>query len=157
MTGARAGGRAGIAASVVASAAACMIGCAQRGGGAPNRETVPTAVLDPGTAHAGSGSGADRGRPDATYRLGPAGFPIPKDAATVEDTPPDHTFKVPRPLDGVIGELKVDLALLGFKIEDEYVEDALHTHWYITRTGVTYEVSVAGDETDHTLIIVTVD
>jgi hypothetical protein len=122
--------------------------CAQRGGGAPTRETVPNTVLERGSG-AGSGDTADR--------AGPAGFPVPRDAETVEDTPPDHTFKVPRRLAEVIGELKVNLAQMGFKIVDEYVEDAQHTHWYITRDAVTYKVTVAGDAADHTLIILTIE
>lgn len=82
---------------------------------------------------------------------------MPRDASTVEDTPPDHTFKVPRRQPEVVTELKVNLAQQGFKIDDEYVEDTLHTHWYITRAGVAYKVTVAGDTAEHTLIILTID
>lgn len=124
--------------------------CGQRGGGAPTRATVPTAVLEPGS---GSGAGVDT----VNYRQGPASFPIPKDASTVEDTPPDHTYKIERRLSEVTAELKVNLAQMGFKIEDEYVEDVAHTHWYITRDAVVYRVSIAGDAQGHTLIILTVD
>jgi len=102
---------------------------------------------------AGSGSAADT----TSYRAGPAGFPVPKDAATVEDTPPDHTFKIERKQSAVIAELRVNLAQMGFSIDSEYVEDADHTHWYITRDNVHYEVTVAGDAQDHTLIILTID
>ena len=126
------------------------LGCAQRGGGAPTRETVPNQVFEHGS---GSGSAADV----IDFRSGPAGFPIPRDAATVEDTPPDHTFKIDRKQTTVLAELKVNLAQQGFSIDSEYVEDATHTHWYITKHDVHYEVTVAGDASDHTLIILTVD
>lgn len=126
------------------------LGCGQRGGGAPTREVVPTTVFERGS---GAGSAADT----TDYRPGPAGFPIPKDAATVEDTPPDHTFKIDRKQTTVLAELRVNLAQQGFSIDSEYVEDASHTHWYITKDAVHYEVSVAGDAQDHTLIILTID
>jgi hypothetical protein len=126
--------------------------CAQRGGGAPTREVVPNQVFER-RAGAGSGSAADQ----IDYRPGPAGFPIPKDAATVEDTPPDHTFKIERKQTAVVSELRVNLAQMGFSIDSEYVEDSTHTHWYITKNDVHYEVTVAGDAQDHTLIILTVD
>jgi hypothetical protein len=126
--------------------------CAQRGGGAPTREIVPNQVFERGSA-AGSGSAADQ----IDYRPGPAGFPVPKDAATVEDTPPDHTFKIERKQTAVVSELRVNLAQMGFSIDSEYVEDSTHTHWYITKNDVHYEVTVAGDAQDHTLIILTVD
>jgi hypothetical protein len=127
--------------------------CAQRGGGKVTREVVPIRVLDPGSQGSGSGSAADA----VSFLSGPGGFPMPRDAATIEDAPPDHTFKVPRRQPEVITELKVNLAQQGFKIDDEYVEDLLHTHWYITRAGVAYKVTVAGDTQEHTLIIVTID
>jgi hypothetical protein len=128
--------------------------CARRGGGAPTREVIPNQVFDRGSgAAAGSGSAADA----IDYRPGPAGFPIPKDASTVEDTPPDHTFKIERKQTTIVSELRVNLAQMGFSIDSEYVEDATHTHWYITKNGVHYEVTVAGDASDHTLIILTVD
>jgi len=82
---------------------------------------------------------------------------VPKDAATVEDTPPDHTFKVDRKQTAVVAELRVNLAQMGFSIDSEYVEDATHTHWYITKDNLHYEVTVAGDAQDHTLIILTID
>lgn len=126
--------------------------CAQRGGGAPTREVIPNAVLDPGSG-SGSGSAADA----IGYRSGPAGFPIPKDASTLEDTPPDHTFKIDRKQTAVIAELRVNLAQMGFSIDSEYVEDSTHTHWYITKNNVHYGVTVAGDAQDHTLIILTID
>jgi hypothetical protein len=129
---------------------ATLAACGQRGGGAPTRATVPTGVLEPGS---GSGSGVDT----INYRPGPASFPIPKDASTVEDTPPDHTYKVERRQPEVMAELKVNLAQMGFKIDDEYVEDVAHTHWYITREAVVYRVSIAGDAENHTLIILTVE
>jgi len=129
-----------------------VIGCGQRGGGPTTRETVPTATFDRGSG-TGSGSAADV----VDFRPGPAGFPIPKDAATVEDTPPDHTFKIDRKQSTVLAELRVNLAQQGFSIDSEYVEDASHTHWYITKNAVHYEVSVAGDAQDHTLIILTID
>jgi hypothetical protein len=121
--------------------------CASRGGGPPTSAVVPNTVLDPGS---GSSSATN-------YRLGPAGFPVPNDATTIEDTPPDHTFQIPRKQPAVIGELKVNLAQMGFKIVDEYVEDVMHTHWYITKDVATYKVTVAGDEHDKTLIILTVE
>ncbi|MEO9183946.1 MAG: hypothetical protein ABI467_10675 [Kofleriaceae bacterium] len=124
--------------------------CAQRGGGPTTREVVPTTVFERGS---GSGSAADA----IDYRSGPAGFPIPMDAATVEDTPPDHTFKIDRKQTAVVSELRVNLAQMGFSIDSEYVEDATHTHWYITKRDVHYEVTVAGDAEDHTLIILTID
>lgn len=129
-----------------------LAACAQRGGGKPTREVVPTRVLDPG-AGSGAGSAADA----VSFQTGPGGFPIPRDASTVEDEPPDHTFKVPRRQPEVVTELKVNLAQQGFKIDDEYIEDLLHTHWYITRDRVAYKVTVAGDADEHTLIIVTID
>ena len=138
--------------SLVLLAAVGWVACAQRGGGKPTGEVVPTRVLEPG-AGAGSGSAADA----VNFQPGPAGFPVPRDASTVEDTPPDHTFKVPRRQPEVIIELKVNLAQQGFKIDDEYVEDILHTHWYITRDGIAYKVTVAGDSDEHTLIILTID
>ncbi|MFT3698331.1 MAG: hypothetical protein QM831_34630 [Kofleriaceae bacterium] len=124
--------------------------CAQRGGGAPVGPTAPSAVLDPG-----NGSGKEK----TNYQVGPAGFPVPADAATVGDTPPDHTFKIERKRDAVIAELRVNLKQMGFSIEDEYIEDRDHTHWYITKPGepVVYKVTVAGDTNDHTLIILTVE
>ncbi|MEO8549998.1 MAG: hypothetical protein ABI678_08490 [Kofleriaceae bacterium] len=125
-----------------------LAACGRRGGGAPTRATIPTTVLDPG-----AGSGTDT----VSYRQGPASFPIPKDASTVEDTPPDHTYKVERRQAEVMAELRVNLAQMGFKIEDEYVEDVAHTHWYITREAVVYRVSIAGDAQGHTLIILTID
>lgn len=127
-----------------------VLGCGQRGGGPSTRETVPTTVFERGS---GAGSAADT----IDYRPGPAGFPIPKDAATVEDTPPDHTFKIDRKQTTVLAELRVNLAQQGFSIDSEYVEDATHTHWYITKNAVHYEVTVAGDAQDHTLIILTID
>ncbi len=131
-----------------------LAACAQRGGGKVTREVVPTRVLDPGSGPGSrSGSAADA----VSFLTGPGGFPIPRDAATVEDAPPDHTFKVPRRQPEVVTELKVNLAQQGFKIDDEYVEDLLHTHWYITRAGVAYKVTVAGDTQERTLIIVTID
>lgn len=131
---------------------ALIAACAQRGGGAPTREVVPNQVFEH-RAGAGSGSAADT----IDYRPGPAGFPIPKDAATVEDTPPDHTFKIERKQTAIVSELRVNLAQMGFSIDSEYVEDSTHTHWYITKNDVHYEVTVAGDAQDHTLIILTVD
>lgn len=126
-----------------------LIACGRRGGGPVTRPTAPSAVLDPG-----SGSGEAR-----NYQPGPAGFPVPADAATVEDTPPDHTFRIERKQAEVMAELRVNLAQMGFAIEDEYVEDRDHTHWYITKPGqpVVYKVTVAGDTNDHTLIILTVE
>ena len=124
--------------------------CASRGGGPSTQPVVPTAVLETkGSASA----------PDATtnYRMGPAGFPVPKDASTVEDTPPDHTFAIDRKQAEVVTELKVNLAQMGFKIDDEYIEDRSHTHWYITKDAVTYKVTVAGDANDRTMIILTVE
>ncbi|HEY0253957.1 MAG TPA: hypothetical protein VGC41_20645 [Kofleriaceae bacterium] len=127
-----------------------LVACGQRGGGPVNRPTAPSTVLDPN-----SGSGAEK----INYTYGPAGFPVPKDASTVEDVPPDHTFKIERKLTEVLAELRVNLAQMGFKIEDEYVEDRDHIHWYITKAGepVVYKVSVAGDASEHTLIILTVE
>jgi hypothetical protein len=122
--------------------------CASRGGGPPTGEVVPNTVLDPGK---GSATVA------TNYRLGPAGFPVPNDATTIEDTPPDHTFQIPRKQPEIVGELKVNLAQMGFKIVDEYVEDPVHTHWYITKDVATYKVTVAGDALDKTLIILTVE
>jgi hypothetical protein len=136
----------------VAIVLAAAVGCSKRGGGAPTRETIPSKVFDPGSG-VGSGSAAD----ETNYRNGPAGFPIPKDASTVEDTPPDHTFKILRRQPEVVAELKVNLAQMGFKIEDEFVEDTVHTHWYITHGSVVYRVSVAGDSEGHSLIILTID
>lgn len=124
-----------------------LVACGQRGGGAPTGGTVPTTVLE------GKGSGADT----LNYRQGPASFPVPKDAATVDDSPPDHSYKIERRMSEVMSELKVNLAQMGFKIEDEYVEDTAHTHWYITRDAVIYRVSVAADDQGHTLIILTID
>lgn len=129
-----------------------VVACGQRGGGPSTQETVPTGVFDRGSG-AGSGSAADA----VDFRPGPAGFPVPKDASTVEDTPPDHTFKVERKQSTVLAELRVNLAQQGFSIDSEYVEDASHTHWYITKNNVHYGVTVAGDAQDHTLIILTVD
>jgi len=131
-----------------------VVACSQRGGGPSMQETVPTGVFDRGSgAGSGSGSAADT----VDFRPGPAGFPVPKDASTVEDTPPDHTFKIERKQTAVLAELRVNLAQQGFSIDSEYVEDASHTHWYITKNNVHYEVTVAGDAQDHTLIILTVD
>jgi hypothetical protein len=113
---------------------------------------VPNQVFERGSG-AGSGSAADQ----IDFRPGPAGFPIPKDASTVEDTPPDHTFKIDRKQTTIVSELKVNLAQQGFSIDSEFVEDATHTHWYITKDAVHYEVTVAGDAQDHTLIILTID
>lgn len=126
--------------------------CARRGGGAPTREVVPNTVFEHGSG-AGSGSAADA----INYRVGPAGFPVPKDAATVEDTPPDHTFKIERKQSAVVAELRVNLAQMGFSIDSEFVEDDSHTHWYITKDNLHYGVTVAGDAQDHTLIILTID
>ena len=92
-----------------------------------------------------------RGPSREAQATGPAGFPIPKDAATVEDTPPDHTFKIERKQTAIVSELRVNLAQMGFSIDSEYVEDSTHTHWYITKNDVHY------DAQDHTLIILTVD
>jgi hypothetical protein len=111
-------------------------------------------VFDRGS---GSGSGSGSAADQIDYRAGPAGFPIPKDASTVEDTPPDHTFKIERKQTTIVSELRVNLAQMGFSIDSEFVEDSTHTHWYITKNGVHYEVTVAGDAADHTLIILTVD
>jgi hypothetical protein len=124
--------------------------CASRGGGPETQPVVPTTVLE---------SKGSASAPDATanYRIGPAGFPVPKDAATVEDTPPDHTFQIERKQPEVVAEIKVNLAQMGFKIDDEYVEDRSHTHWYITKDAVTYKVTVAGDANDRTMIILTVE
>ena len=127
-----------------------VLGCAQRGGGAPTREVIPNQVFERGS---GSGSAADA----IDYRPGPAGFPIPKDASTVEDTPPDHTVKIDRKQTAIVSELRVNLAQGGFSIDSEYVEDSTHTHWYITKNNVHYEVTVAGDAQEHTLIILTID
>ena len=127
---------------------ALVAACATRGG-APTREVVPNAVLDPSKGSATVETN--------NYRLGPAGFPVPHDATTIEDTPPDHTFQIPRKQPEVVGELKVNLAQMGFKIVDEYVEDPVHTHWYITKDVATYKVTVAGDTHDKTLIILTVE
>jgi hypothetical protein len=127
-----------------------LAACASRGGGPETEPVVPTAVLE----SKGSASAPDS---TANYRIGPAGFPVPKDAATVEDTPPDHTFEIERKQPEVVAELKVNLAQMGFKIDDEYVEDRSHTHWYITKDAVTYKVTVAGDANDRTMIILTVE
>ena len=124
--------------------------CASRGGGPSTQPVVPTAVLEAkGSASAPDGT--------TNYRMGPAGFPVPKDASTVEDTPPDHTFAIDRKQAEVVTELKVNLAQMGFKIDDEYIEDRSHTHWYITKDAVTYKVTVAGDANDRTMIILTVE
>jgi hypothetical protein len=132
------------------AAVVLIAACASRGGGPETGPVVPTAVLE----SKGSASAVDA---TANYRLGPAGFPVPKDAATVEDTPPDHTFQIERKQPEVITELKVNLAQMGFKIDDEFVEDRTHTHWYITKDAVTYKVTVAGDSNDRTMIILTVE
>ncbi len=131
---------------------AVLAACAQRGGGKPTREVVPTRVLDP-NAGSGAGSAADA----VSFLAGPGGFPVPRDAEAVEDAPPDHTFKIPRRQPEVVTELKVNLAQQGFKIVDEYVEDLTHTHWYITKGAVVYKVSVAGDRDEHALIILTIE
>jgi hypothetical protein len=132
---------------------ACLLlaiaACASRGGGPETEPVVPTTVLE-------SGSNAPPPT-DTNYRLGPANFPVPKDASTVEETPPDHTFSVLRKQAEVVAELRVNLAQMGFSIDDEYQEDRTHTHWYITKQHVTYKVSVAGDSADKTLIILTVE
>ncbi len=127
-----------------------LAACASRGGGAPTRPVVTSAVLE---------ARGSTSAPDSTtnYRLGPANFPIPKDASTVEDIPPDHTFQIERKQPEVVAELKVNLAQMGFSIDDEYVEDRSHTHWYITKDRVTYKVTVAGDSNDRTMIILTVE
>ncbi|MEO8842906.1 MAG: hypothetical protein ABI591_07085 [Kofleriaceae bacterium] len=124
--------------------------CASRGGGPETQPVVPTAVFE----SRGSASTTDA---TTNYRLGPAGFPVPKDAATVEDTPPDHTFQIERKQPEIVAELKVNLAQMGFEIVDEYVEDSSHTHWYITKEAATYKVTVAGDANDRTMIILTVE
>ena len=132
-----------------------LVACRVRGA-TPDRQTVPTAVLD----HADGGVGAPK-LADAAgghYKLGPGGFPIPDDALPVESSTDAHdfTFEMQRPQDPVVADLKANLATLGFSIDDEYVAPSGSIHWVITRDAKVYKVSVAG-QLMRSLLIVTVE
>jgi hypothetical protein len=130
-----------------------LVACRVRGETA-DRQTVPTTVLDHGSA-AGAPPSADAA--GGHYKLGPAGFPVPEDALPIESSTDanDFTFEMQRPQDPVVAELKANLATLGFTIDDEYVAPSGSIHWVITRGAKTYEVSVAG-QLMRSLLIVTV-
>jgi hypothetical protein len=133
--------------------ALALCGCPVRGT-TPDRQTVPTTVLDPGDGGIAKTVDAAPGH----YKLGPGGFPLPDDALPVESSTDVHdfTFEMPRPQEPVVAELKVNLGALGFSIDDEYVAPSGSIHWVITREAKVYKVSVAG-QLMRSLLIVTIE